>query len=347
MRWLRKGGAESNTIKLVNHLAMNNKVELLVLSNEYTDLLPSIYKNVNVSIGFNWRSIIARASALTEGDTIFCGDHKIAAIIALFRKITFFKKYKLGFRCINNMSILLSDKGWLFRVLAMKAFSSVDFIISQCEAMKEDLVENWKVPADNINVIYNTVSVSRDFHEKSNTSDSKSFLFVGRFSKQKQLDFLVNAFLKADIPNGTLTLVGYRDNMAEDRVILKNINRIVDDNNAHHKIKIENWTTDSSDFFNHHDFFLLSSSYEGFPNVLIEAIAKGLAIVSTDCSFGPSEIIDDDNGILVTDNSIDAYSQAISFVSQKKWDRKLIVDNAMKFDDSTQLSKIDLVIQSA
>jgi len=67
------------------------------------------------------------------------------------------------------------------------------------------------------------------------------------------------------------------------------------------------------------DIFVLSSESEGWPNALAEALGAGCAVVSTDCPFGPSEmIVDGESGVLVPINDPQALADAISRIAADK-----------------------------
>jgi glycosyltransferase involved in cell wall biosynthesis len=80
------------------------------------------------------------------------------------------------------------------------------------------------------------------------------------------------------------------------------------------------------------DLFVLSSRFEGFANVVAEALACGCPVVSTDAPSGPREILDDGRyGRLVPVDDVEALAHAISEALNEKPDRAVLRDRGMRF----------------
>ena len=89
------------------------------------------------------------------------------------------------------------------------------------------------------------------------------------------------------------------------------------------------------------DVFVLSSLWEGFGNVLVEAMACGTAVVSTDCPYGPSEIITDgEDGLLVPPANPSALAQAILRVLEDRRLREKLIGNGFRRAEDFSAKKI-------
>lgn len=120
--------------------------------------------------------------------------------------------------------------------------------------------------------------------------DEKRIISVGRLVSQKRFDRLIDAF--ALIANHYLEwhvdIIGEGElrHVLEQRISEKQLSG---------RINIYDYTSDVMSEYLKSQFFVLSSDYEGFGLVIVEAMACGLPVISTDCPHGPSDIID--NGV--------------------------------------------------
>ena len=108
---------------------------------------------------------------------------------------------------------------------------------------------------------------------------------VGTLKPQKNHSLLLRAFAKIGQVDARLMFVGTGNGEADLRALAIELG-IVD------RVIFAGFHTDPTPFYQTADLFVLSSDYEGFGNVIVEALACGLAVVSTDCPSGPAEILE-------------------------------------------------------
>ena len=98
------------------------------------------------------------------------------------------------------------------------------------------------------------------------------------------------------------------------------------------KVIFAGFHKDPSPFYITADLFVLSSDYEGFGNVIVEALSYSLPVVSTDCPFGPREILDNGKyGVLVPINNIEELTKGINFQLNTSVNRDYLRARAEKY----------------
>lgn len=204
---------------------------------------------------------------------------------------------------------------WLKRLLLKLLYAKSDCIVSVSEAIRLNLIESYHLPFDRIKTIYNPLAIEEIqrlaeqevyhpfFHDKENLV----VISAGRLAEQKRFDRLLHAFaaVSRSYAKARLIILGkgpLEVDLTELAVALK-IDSVV---------SFPGFQANPYAWMRRADIFVLSSDYEGFPNVVTEAMACGTAVVATDCRSGPSEIITNRiDGILVPTNNADALSEAI------------------------------------
>lgn len=182
--------------------------------------------------------------------------------------------------------------GGLVVNLARLTNFAIDHFIAVSSGVAQDFRVLYNVPVKNISVINNPVEPESFVYTNQlpAPSDYRRVLLVGRLVEQKNFELAIRAFLllkqRLNVPL-RLTLVGegpQKQMLSE----LANTLGVADE------IEFAGYRRDVSDYYRASNVLLLTSLYEGFPNVLIEALHHGLPVVSVNCKSGPADILVDD-----------------------------------------------------
>lgn len=177
----------------------------------------------------------------------------------------------------------LQPLGWIWRILRRLTYPQAARLVAPTTAMAA-MMQKWS--ARPVAVIPNPVSAPRTLPAKRN----HNVLAVGRLVPQKGFDRLIKAF--AALPDDwTLTIAGEGPERPRLEALAAGSPRI----------RLPGVIADLGTLYASCGMFVLSSRYEGFPNVLAEAMASGCPCIAVDCPTGPAEMIaSGTDGLLVT-----------------------------------------------
>lgn len=184
----------------------------------------------------------------------------------------------------------------------------------------------------NIHYIYNPAVCKRE--TKSDTS-GKVVIAVGRLCFQKNFSALLGIWKRVsqEAKDWNLLIIG----SGEEKNELEK--RIIDDKIKN--VKIIPFTSDIELYYEQASIYVMTSRYEGFPMVLLEAQKKGLPLISFDCPTGPSEIIiNNRNGFLIPNNDAEEMKIKMLTLMNDESLRKKMSDNAVKDANRFELDVI-------
>lgn len=201
-----------------------------------------------------------------------------------------------------------------------------DAIVVVSEEAKKDFLTVSKLKPKLIKVIYNPVVIPEMF-EKSKIPVSHPWLGasgppvimgVGRLSKQKDFSTLIRAFFLVQKQHSArLIIIGE----GEERIHLE---KLVKELGVIDLVDLHGFVENPYSFLSHANVFVLSSAWEGLPTVLIEALALGVPVVSTDCPSGPREILDNGkHGSIVPVGDDKALAEAILYCLKNSQPKKI------------------------
>ena len=311
------GGAERVMALLANEwVHRDNEVTLITLASDRSDKYPlnSAVHRIALDLAGNSAHVLAaignnivriralrRAIATSRPDVVisFVAESNVRALIAA-----------LGL----HVPVIVSERTFLNghrvhraqRMLRRWSYRWATAIVAQtdrCAAELEALLGRQ------VDVIANPVSIEPHSDDVAcgNATAGHTLLAVGRLSPEKGFDLLIDAFacIAERHPDWNLVILG------EGR-LRNDLARKAAEQNLGERISMPGFDAHARKAMRRADLFVLSSRYEGFPNVLLEAMTEGAACVSFDCETGPRELIEHRrNGWLVPACDVHALAAAL------------------------------------
>lgn len=240
-----------------------------------------------------------------------------------------------------------NSERWLLKRFGRALYGPCQSIIGVSDGVVESLSEVVGLPRKRLSVIHNPVRAMRpramDEEDKISLAGwlaaKKKIIAIGTLKRQKGFNVLLKAFSELDQKlDAQLLILGDGELRGELENQAKNLG-VAD------RFSLPGFRADTGTFLQYADCFVLSSDWEGFGNVLVEALGSGVSVVSTDCPSGPDEILSSGKfGRLVTPGDWKAMAEAIRETLKLPSDPGFLKSRAADFNPAKQAARyLDLM----
>lgn len=349
---LRRGGAERVMVGLANEMsARRHEVHLATFESEIDPDGYALHPKVSVT----------RLGGLSASANPISG---LFANLGRVRKLRRWLRANRPEVCISfmtqtNVCALLAAKGiapvivserlvpWamperrIWESLRRKTYGTAASLVLQSTAVEQWAKQNW--PNLRTRVIPNPAPEVQNFEGKR----EMTVISVGRLSHEKGHDLLLRAWpaVQELFPEWKLQIVGDGPNREEWEHLAGRLN-------IRHSTTFLGQSSLVMEQIARASIFVLPSRTEGFPNVILEAMAVGTPVVAADCPVGPGEIIESgETGILVAPEDPVALANAlISLIPDPDRQSELALEaqrRLSKFERSVIMDQWELEIQRA
>ena len=200
-------------------------------------------------------------------------------------------------------------------------FPRADAVIAASRGVAEDAISFLGLDPERVHVVYNPVFVPESIEDVPGPPPHPWFrpdappviLGIGRLVNQKNFPLLIRAFVAVRRrANVRLVILGGDESSSDQMAHRQTLQDLATELGVGDDVALLGYQSDPHVYLREAGVFVLSSSFEGFGIVLVEALLAGCPVVSTDCPSGPAEILDAGSyGTLVPVNDAEGLSNAI------------------------------------
>lgn len=298
---LSSGGAERVISTLSNELI--NKYDIVIITfiktvpfyklNDSIKVIPckesiTTPKSIFQSLSLNYQ-LVKGVSKIIKSEKInivigFITSANIVAVIAA-------KLNNIPSIISERNNPMIEDVSKFWVTLRNLIYPKTDKLVLQTEGIKKFYGNTIK--PKKIVILPNPISRNLLALKDNNIKKENIILTVGRLDKNKCHDLIINAFKNIKVNGWKLLIAG--TGPEED-----NLKTLIKTHSLQDSIEILGKVKNIHNYYNRAGVFVFASRTEGFPNAILEAMCFGIPTISTDCDFGPSEIINDkENGYLI------------------------------------------------
>ncbi len=356
MPFIGGGGVEKNLFIIANFFSKKFKnVSICTHSKKYKNkfnrkinfLTPTFYFSENIFLRIKYiLCLLSLLNFLIKNKNVLVFSFQANIYCILLCKI-------FNVKVISRSNS--SPSGWYHnpfkKIIYKKIISLADAVIVNSIDFKNQMVKNFKIK---VNCIYNPLDI-KEITKKSKYGKKDKFFIskkkclkiinLGRFTDQKDQITLLKAvnLLKNKI-NFRLLIIG----KGYEEKNLKNYAKI---NLLDKFVKIKDFLDNPYAIIKQSDILILSSKYEGLPNVLLEALVLNKFVISSNCPTGPKEILLNGKGglLFATGNYKDLSNKILYYLKNKSKSKKMLNrarKNLDRFNYNLNLNKYYYLVKS-
>ena len=309
---LQGGGAERVVVTLLKYFDRSKfRLSLAVVDTRhavYKDQIPSDVEFIDLQVPRVRHALlpIIRLIWRRRPTVVLSTLGHLNLALAMFRPLL-----PDSVRYIAREATMVSQLPTSFRIprwwfWAYKAFyGRLNMVICQSRSRREDLVDNFNFPSGKAVVINNPVDLahvrrlaaeptSDDPNQSSVRTDCVHLVAAGSLVHVKGFDLLIEAIALSRNSRLHLTLLG-------EGPLRSELQRLAKDKGLSERIRFVGFQQNPYAFLARADAFVLSSRFEGFPNVVLEALACGTPVIAVPCPGGVREILEHIEGCKLAD----------------------------------------------
>ena len=322
---LQGGGAERVVITLMNRLDRSHWEPVLAAGSTDGELRDTIHPSISIhDLGSQRvRSALPQLLKLVwrlKPAILFSTLTHLNLAVGLLRPFLP-RPLKLVARegNIPSQSLPHESHPRLYKLAYRRLYRRFDAVIAQSTRMAADMRQLQLVPPAKVRVIYNPVDTAEILRCSQQDAAPEwpaagvRLLAAGRLDRQKGFDLLLQAVAEVSRPC-SLVLLGEGELRAD-------LEAMIEELGLSGRVNLQGFVRNPYRWMAAADLFVLSSRYEGFPNVVLESLSCGTPVAAYGGDTSADEIIRDGvDGILAAPGSVSALHTAIQTAIDKSWD---------------------------